>query len=176
MRRQGQYADPGANTYGAGRMQHMPGQRMEQNSGPFQGQLEAFTPEREQPYVTSKSERQWRWERDGSKVSNSMTPQMFNEGQGVDSSRSYFQGQRPDAKLALEKQNNSDLRSRPHEEDMDVGYENKPLSQTFEGLEQKFLDDIMKLAKEQSDAEDAENARHKEGPISILLRAAQSRR
>lgn len=83
-------------------------------------------------------------------------------GQGVDSSRSYFQGQRPDAKLALEKQNNSDLRSRPHEEDMDVGYENKPLSQTFEGLEQKFLDDIMKLAKEQSDAEDAENARHKE--------------
>lgn len=45
---------------------------------------------------------------------------------------------------------------------MDVGYENKPLSQTFEGLEQKFLDDIMKLAKEQSDAEDAENARHKE--------------
>lgn len=162
MRRQGQYADPGANTYGAGRMQHMPGQRMEQNSGPFQGQLEAFTPEREQPYVTSKSERQWRWERDGSKVSNSMTPQMFNEGQGVDSSRSYFQGQRPDAKLALEKQNNSDPRSRPHEEDMDVGYENKPLSQTFEGLEQKFLDDIMKLAKEQSDAEDAENARHKE--------------
>lgn len=80
MRRQGQYADPGANTYGAGRMQHMPGQRMEQNSGPFQGQLEAFTPEREQPYVTSKSERQWRWERDGSKVSNSMTAQMFNEG------------------------------------------------------------------------------------------------
>lgn len=162
MRRQGQYVDPGANTYGAGRMQHMPGQRMEQSSGPFQGQLEAFTPEREQPFVTSKSERQWRWERDGSKVPNSMTPQMFNEGQGVDSSRSYFQGQRPDVKLALEKQNNSDPRSRPHEEDMDVGYEDKPLSQTFEGLEQKFLDDIMKLAKEQSDAEDAENARHKE--------------
>lgn len=90
MRRQGQYADPGANTYGAGRMQHMPGQRMEQNSGPFQGQLEAFTPEREQPYVTSKSERQWRWERDGSKVSHSMTPQMFNEGMFIPDLSHFF--------------------------------------------------------------------------------------
>lgn len=83
-------------------------------------------------------------------------------GQGVDVSRSYFQGQRPDTKLVLENQNSSDPRSRPHEEDMDVGYEDKPLSQTFEGLEQKYLDDIMKLSKEQSDAEDAENVRHKE--------------
>ncbi|KAH7561324.1 hypothetical protein ACOSQ2_016238 [Xanthoceras sorbifolium] len=162
MRRQGQYADSGANSYGAGRMQHMSSQRMEQKSGHFQGQLEAFTPEREHPYANSKTDRQWRWERDGSKVSNPVASQMFNEGQGVDASRSYFQGQRPDPKLALEKQNNNDHRSRPHEEDMDVGYEDKPLSNTFEGLEQKFLDDIMKLVKEQNDAEDAENARHRE--------------
>ena len=45
---------------------------------------------------------------------------------------------------------------------MDVGYEGNHPSQSFEGLEQKFLDDIMKLAREQNDAEDAENARHRE--------------
>jgi len=45
---------------------------------------------------------------------------------------------------------------------MDIGYEGNPLLQTFEVLEQKFHNDIMKLAKEQNDAEDSENARHKE--------------
>ncbi|VVA27489.1 PREDICTED: LOC110665661 isoform [Prunus dulcis] len=83
-------------------------------------------------------------------------------GQGGDTSRSYFQGQRPDPKLAMEKQNNNDSRSQSHNEDMDLGYEDKPSSQAFEELEQKFLGDIRKLTKEQNDAEDAENARHKE--------------
>lgn len=45
---------------------------------------------------------------------------------------------------------------------MDIGYEDNPISQTFEGLEQKFYDDILKLAKEQNNAEDAENIRHRE--------------
>lgn len=45
---------------------------------------------------------------------------------------------------------------------MDIGYEDRPVQQTLEGLEQKFLDDIMKLTKEQNDAEDAENSRHRE--------------
>ncbi|KAM1034079.1 hypothetical protein TB2_036952 [Malus domestica] len=45
---------------------------------------------------------------------------------------------------------------------MDLVYEDKPSSQTFEDLEKKFLDDIRNLAKEQSDAEDVENARHRE--------------
>lgn len=89
-------------------------------------------------------------------------------GQGGDTSRSYFQGQRPDPKLAMEKQNNNDSRSQSHNEDMDLGYEDKPSSQTFEELEQKFLDDIRKLTKEQNDAEDAEIARHKE--VSLYLK------
>ncbi|XP_022730651.1 uncharacterized protein LOC111285447 [Durio zibethinus] len=161
MRRQGQYTDSGGNTYVSAQMQHMPSQRMEHNSGPFQGQLEAFTPERDQPYETPKSDGQWRWERDGSKVSNPMAAKMFNEGQGTDGSRTYFQGQRPDPNLSLEKQN-VDLRSQPCEENMEVGYEQNLLSQTLEGLEKKFVDDIMKLAKEQNDAEDAENIRHRE--------------
>ena len=66
----------------------------------------------------------------------------------------------PEPKLSLEKQN-ADTRSRPHDENMEVGYEQNLLSQTLEGLEEKFLDDIMKLAKEQNDAEDAENIRHR---------------
>lgn len=45
---------------------------------------------------------------------------------------------------------------------MDVRYEGEHLSQSFEGLEQNFHDDIIKLTKEQNDAEDAEYARHRE--------------
>lgn len=162
MRRQGQYADSGVNAYAGGQIHHMSSQRMENKPVHFQGRLEAFTPEREHPYGNSKAEGQWRWERDDSKMSNSMASHMFNEGQGGDPPRSYLQGQRPDPKLALEKQSNNDHRSQTREENMDIGYEGNPLLQTFEVLEQKFHNDIMKLAKEQNDAEDSENARHKE--------------
>ncbi|XP_021628623.1 uncharacterized protein LOC110626817 isoform X3 [Manihot esculenta] len=173
MRRQGQYADSGANAYVGAQMQHISAQRMDSRSDNdhFQGRLEAFTPEREHPYVTSKAEGQWRWERDESKVSNPMASRILNEGQAVDGSRSYFQGKGlglgPEPKLALEKQGINDPRFGPCEEDMQVGLKEKPLLQTFEGIEQKFLDDITKLAKEQNDAEDAENARHRE---DIFLR------
>ncbi|CAK9184658.1 unnamed protein product [Ilex paraguariensis] len=92
-------------------------------------------------------------------------------GQVGDASRSYYQGQRLDPRMALERQGLKDPRSQPREEDMEVGYEDNLSSQTFEGLEQKFLDDIMKLSKEQTDAEDAENARHRQDCIfhSMLL-------
>lgn len=83
-------------------------------------------------------------------------------GQGGDASRSYFQGQRPDPKLALQSRSNSDSRSQAHEENIDVRYEGNHLSQTFEGLEQNFHDDFVKLTKEQHDVEDAEHARHRE--------------
>ncbi|KAK4358530.1 hypothetical protein RND71_020759 [Anisodus tanguticus] len=110
-----------------------------------------------------KSEHQWKWERESPKLpTNSMSPNMFPEGQGSEASRSYYQGQRTDPRLALENQGGKDRRAQPREEDMDIGYEDKPVQQTLEGLEQKFLDDIMKLTKEQNDAEDAENSRHRE--------------
>ncbi|XP_048234223.1 uncharacterized protein LOC8281556 isoform X2 [Ricinus communis] len=166
MRRQGQYGDPGANAYvGSAQMQHS-AQRMENRTETdhFQGRLEAFTPEREHPYATSKVEGQWRWERGESKMSNPMASRIFSEGQGVDASRSYFQGKGPgqEAKLALEKQGIGDPRFGTHDDNMQIGFEDKPLLQSFEGIEQKFRDDIIKLAKEQNDAEDAENARHRE--------------
>lgn len=50
---------------------------------------------------------------------------------------------------------------------MEIGYEDNPLLQTFEGLDKKFLNEIMKLVKEQTDAEDAENVRHREKIINI---------
>ena len=89
-------------------------------------------------------------------------------GQGGDAV-SFYQGQRADAKLALEKQSNNDPRSQPHDEDMDIGYEDNPLSHTLEGIEKKFHDDFLKLAKEQADAEDAENARHREVSMSFCI-------
>ncbi|XWS28475.1 hypothetical protein CRYUN_Cryun25bG0072700 [Craigia yunnanensis] len=58
MRRQGQYADSGGNAYVSAQMHSMPAQRMEQKSDHFQGQLEASTPERDQPYGTPKSDGQ----------------------------------------------------------------------------------------------------------------------
>lgn len=68
----------------------------------------------------------------------------------------------PDPKLGLDKQADKDPRAQDHEQDMEIGYEEHAMPQTFESLEQKFLDDIMKLTKEQQEAEDAENARHRE--------------
>jgi len=81
MRRQGHYGDPSANAGVGGQMHHMvAGPRGEAKSGNFEGRLEAFTPERENPYANSKPEGQWRWEMDESKLSNSMASRMFSEG------------------------------------------------------------------------------------------------
>ncbi|KAD7477654.1 hypothetical protein R6Q59_007409 [Mikania micrantha] len=149
MRQGGQYVDSGGNAYD---MQRMSGQRMEPKSNNYQGSH--LKSENDKSYGTLKGEGQWRWERDGSS-------HMVNEGQGADASRSYYQiqGQRSEQRMASEKQ---DLRSLSHEENMEIGYEDNVAGQTFEALEQRFYDDILKLAKEQNDAEDAENAHHRE--------------
>ncbi|WCJ40131.1 hypothetical protein M5689_021062 [Euphorbia peplus] len=170
MRRPGQYADPGANAYAGGQMQqqqHMSSQRMEtrSESDHFQGRLEAFTPERDHPYPTSKPDGQWRWERDDSKMPNNpIASQMYNEGQGLDASRSHFQGKglAPEQKLVLEKQGINDPRFGHHDEDIQIGFEDKTMLQTFESVEQKFFDNLTNLVKEHNDAEDAENSRHRE--------------
>lgn len=46
--------------------------------------------------------------------------------------------------------------------DLEIGYDDNNLPLTFDGLEQKFLQDFLKLSKEQQAAEDTENARHRE--------------
>jgi hypothetical protein len=86
----------------------------------------------------------------------------ISAGQGDNGTRSYYQGQMPDQKQGSDNQSKRESRSLPHEQDIKIGYEDNPSSLTFEGLEQKFLDEIMNLVKEQSDAEVVENARHRE--------------
>ncbi|KAF7153485.1 hypothetical protein RHSIM_Rhsim01G0199900 [Rhododendron simsii] len=173
----GHYGDSGGNAYVNAQMQHMSGQRMEHKSEHYQGRQEPMTSDKGRSYGASKAEGQWRWERDGTKAPNAMSSQMFSEGKlGGDAPRAYYQGQRPDSKMASEKQGNHDPRSLPSEEDMDIGYEDKHLSQTFEGLEKRFLEDITKLSKEQIDVEDAENARHREVESSLSLTVCQALR
>lgn len=77
MRHQGQYGDHASNAYVAAQMHHMADQRMEAKNNNFEEQLEAFTPERENPYANSKSEVQRRWEMDGSNTMNSVAPGML---------------------------------------------------------------------------------------------------
>ncbi|CAH9115477.1 unnamed protein product [Cuscuta epithymum] len=109
-------------------------------------------------------QQQWRWERESPKLTtNAMSPNMFSEGQGAEASRSYYQGQRTDPRAPLDNQGGKDRRSQPLEENMNIGYEDNSMPpSSVEGLEQKFMNDIKKLSKEQYDAEDAENARHRE--------------
>ncbi|KAL1214935.1 hypothetical protein V5N11_033028 [Cardamine amara subsp. amara] len=107
MRRQGNFAESPASAYGAGHIHN--------SHSDFQGQLEAFTPERDQPYSDSQPEGQWRWERDGPNMSRPMATPIYNEGQG------------------------SDSRAQPqHQENPKTGYDNNRGMQTFEGLEHKF--------------------------------------
>ncbi|KAL2506947.1 hypothetical protein Fot_30594 [Forsythia ovata] len=168
MRRQGHYRGDSGGPVGRGGGRDAYGgaaaqmnQQQQNRSGYYQGRHQE-----QQEKDSNHHHNQWRWERDGGHTKlpmNSMSPHAsFNEGQGYQAPRSYYQDQRPDPQMSLEKQSGSDPRHQPREEDMDIGYEDNRMSQTFEGLEQRFLDDIMKLSKEQTDAEDAENARHRE--------------
>lgn len=160
MRRQSPYE----NSYVAAQMQHMSAQRMRHSSGManFPGRPDALPGDEERSFMSSKAEEQWHWDREMAKGSNPIPSQIFTEGERGDASRSFHPDQRSDSKMSLEKQANKDPRAQPIEQDMDIGYEDNALPQTFEGLEQKFHDEIMKLTKEQHDAEDAENARHRE--------------
>lgn len=76
-----------------------------------------------------------------------------------------------DPKLDSKKQEHKEARVQVHEEDMEIGYEDNPSPLSFEGLEHKFLDEITKLVKEQSDAEDVENTRHREVCKSVPMTA-----
>ncbi|KAA8539060.1 hypothetical protein F0562_025752 [Nyssa sinensis] len=164
---QAPYSDSNASPYA---MQQMSIQRMQQNAGMinFPGRPDSFPAEQDHPYIPSKVEGQRQWDRDAPKASNPMMSRLYTEGQGGNATRSFYQGQMPDRKLDLEKQANNEPRMHSHEQDMEIGYEDKPSPLTFEVLEQKFQDEIIKLLKEQSDAEDAENARHREKVIEII--------
>ncbi|XP_068651060.1 uncharacterized protein [Aristolochia californica] len=158
MRRQGQYADAGVNQLVASQMQQ--NQRMQHNPAInlFPGRQDALSGEDETKYMIPKAEGQWQWDRDGPRGSNQLPSHPYKEGHGSDVPRSM----RPDSKLSIEKQSSKDPRGQSHEKDVEVGYEEAIMPQTIEGLENKFLGEIMKLIKEHQEAEDAEIARHRE--------------
>ncbi|KAG9445257.1 hypothetical protein H6P81_016597 [Aristolochia fimbriata] len=162
MRRQGQYADAGVNPLVSSQMQQH--QRMQHNPviNHFPGRQDALSGEEETKYMISKAEGQWQWDRDGPRGSNQLPSHPYKEGHGSDVPRSLYQGPRPESKVSIEKQSSKDPRGQPHEKDMEHGYEENTMPQTFEGLENKFHNEIMKLIKELQEAEDAEIARHRE--------------
>jgi hypothetical protein len=69
----------------------------------------------------------------------------------------------PDESIKVSRQNQANQEmDEACEEDMEIGYDESPPTPTYEGLEQRFIDEIMKLVKDRSDKEDAEFARHNE--------------
>lgn len=90
-------------------------------------------------------------------------------GQGSAGAQSFYDGQRSDAKVGLEKQTTKETREHARTDRTDTRYEEYNLPRTFEGLEQSFHEDIMMLSKELHDAEDAENSRHREVCQSMFL-------
>jgi hypothetical protein len=83
-------------------------------------------------------------------------------GQGAEGTRSFYDGQKSDMKVGLEKQPRKELRDQPRTDKIEARHQDHNLPSTFEGLEQNFREDIVLLSKELHDAEDAENTRHRE--------------
>lgn len=177
MRRQGGYGGSNVNPLVAAQMQHIAAQRMQHSPGmhAFPGRPDAPPLDEEQRYMSSKAEGHWQWEGADPNGPN-MPPHIYKEGQGPPDpgsgnmisigpdavSSPFYQGQIPDPKAQHEKTGVKDVKSSEHEKEMDAAYQDPSLPQTLELLEQRFLDEIMKLTKDQNDAEDEENRRHQE--------------
>ena len=94
---------------------------------------------------------------------------MCEAGHRGDLNESRSQERMVNQKGSRESQENVDARSQSFEQDMEIGYEESgPSELTFERLEQKFQDEIMRSVKEQGDLEDEEIARHKEVVIMLF--------
>ncbi|KAJ6349831.1 hypothetical protein OIU78_006096 [Salix suchowensis] len=167
------YGDGNMSPYGGG------GQRMRGNTGSMNnshggGRQDGYSSveaEQHPGYKSSKAEGQWQWDRESQNVHNQLPAHGFSEGQVGSGARSYYHGQPPDLKMGLESQSNKEAgRIQHRDQDMELGFEDNTLPMSFEGLERKFFDEVTKLAKEQGDAEVAENARHREKIIEINTR------
>ena len=91
--------------------------------------------------------------------------QFYGAVQGNNEIRSCIQDETIDPKFSQLNQATQEM-DQTHEQDMEIGYEDRPPAPpTYEGLEQRFINEITKLAGERSGAEDAEFARHKEVSI-----------
>ncbi|CAK8572927.1 unnamed protein product [Lathyrus sativus] len=90
----------------------------------------------------------------------------YDEVQENNGMQPYIPNESIDAKASQQNQVNQET-DEAREEDMEIGYDEMPSTPTYEGLEQRFIDEIMKLVRERSDKEDAEISRHKERIVEI---------
>lgn len=211
MNRQALYADASANPYAASQMQmhQISAQRIQQNAAMSKQGNNSGVPSQMQQIPTQRFQHNAAmsnfpghidslpaeqgnnssgpslWDRDASKVSNSKqmpTHPYTDPRKGGNSNH-----QRPvlDSKSDFGNHANTEIGLQAHEEDMEIGYEDKPFHLNFEGLEARFQEEILKLIKEQIDAENTENARHREKIMEInnkyqeklsVLRAQQANR
>lgn len=184
MRRQGGYGGSNVNPLVAAQMQHIAAQRMQHNPGlhAFPGRPDVPPLDEEQRYMSSKAEGHWQWEGGDPNVPN-MPPHIYKEGQGPPepgsgskiptgpdaASSPFYQSQIPDPKAQHEKVSIKDVKGSEHEQEVDAGFQDPSIPPTLELLEQRFMDEIMKLTKDQIDAEDEENRRHQERTREINL-------
>eukprot|EP00252_Welwitschia_mirabilis_P012966 TRINITY_DN2863_c0_g1_i1.p1 TRINITY_DN2863_c0_g1~~TRINITY_DN2863_c0_g1_i1.p1 ORF type:complete len:302 (+),score=76.06 TRINITY_DN2863_c0_g1_i1:288-1193(+) len=184
MRRQGAYGGSGVNQLVAAQMQHIAAQRMQHNSGMNAFPVRPDVPpmDEDQRYASSKPEGHWHWEVGDPNAAN-MSTLMYKESQGPADTGSggnliskgpegaspFYQGQMPDPKSQQEKLGMKDAKGTEHGQEMETGYQDLSLPQTLEQLEQKFIDEIIKLTKDQNDAEDEEILRHQERTREINL-------
>eukprot|EP01018_Ginkgo_biloba_P035443 Gb_06444 [translate_table: standard] len=178
MGRQGSNRGSNVNSLVAAQMQHIAAQRMQHNSGsqPFPGTPDVPPMDIEQRYASSQLDGRWKWE--GSRNGpNSVPSHVYKEGRGPadpvsgnispskgrgpDGASPYYHGQMSDS-MPPEGKANLGVKESEHKQEMDVGYGDQSLPQSLEALEQKLMDEIMILTKEQNDAEDEENTRHRE--------------
>ncbi|KAL5209042.1 hypothetical protein ABZP36_004665 [Zizania latifolia] len=164
MRRQGQvqYGESEINSMVAAQLHHyQTQQRVQQhpdNNYPGREPEQAVA---EQKYTAPKA-RQSQWDRGGPNIPNQFASYAYNEGQSAQGAKSFYDGQISDLKAGLEKKPSKESRDQPRNDRFEARHVDYNLPRTFEGLEQNFREDIMILSKELRDAEDAENARHRE--------------
>ncbi|XP_023767717.1 uncharacterized protein LOC111916308 [Lactuca sativa] len=161
MNRQTPYGDASVNRYG-GSQSHASAQRMQQHAQtpqfPFRGD----------------GRQQWNTIANPQIELNPMSPHSYSQGGHKGNMKIQSQERMGNQKYNnYENQGNKETRLQSHEQEMEVGYEDNtytPSQLSFEGMEQRFQDEIMKLIKDLSNAEDAENARHKERIVEINMR------
>ncbi|KAK6156226.1 hypothetical protein DH2020_010474 [Rehmannia glutinosa] len=168
MNRQPPYSDVSENPYGASqmRMQQLFEQRPQENTAinNFQGNPDSFPAVPGNiPYNSS----QWNKDAPEVPVPNQKLAQLYPDARQGINSVSLHQGQVSESKTVYENQANRETGLQSHEQDMEIGYEDKPQRLTFETMEKIFQDEVLKLIEEQNHSEDEENSRHREKIMEI---------
>ncbi|KAF3331619.1 hypothetical protein FCM35_KLT03025 [Carex littledalei] len=181
MRRQGQYTDSGVNPM---LQQHHPYPSQQLSGNAYSTQDPLWPSDARYSGSSWPAEGQWQRDRDSAKDPNNKISSYstgYSEGkcyfllvipidatdllcQGKAGSHSYlYEEQRVDTKHGTEKAGSTDSRAaNPNNCALEGGYkDNASVPQTIDALEQRFLQDLTKLLKEQHDTEDAEFSRHR---------------